>query len=118
MEVTYRTSFKDELKSCRMLTAGVAVCTAGFMVLFLASLVRGSLKWHFLLFAIPLWTLFLPKKIGVSSKGIVWRGRLISWEELEFAGEENGKLVFKHRDLEFRIPKKVVQRVDWVKACS
>ena len=84
----------------------------------LASLARGNPMWWILLFIPVLWLPFLPKKIGVGSKGIVWRGMLISWEELEFIGEENGKLVFKHRDLEFRIPKKVVQRVDQVKACS
>jgi len=114
----YRTSFKDELKFCRIFTLGVIVCTAGVMVMFLASLARGNSMWWILLVIPALWLPFLPKKIGVSSKGIVWRGRLISWEELEFIGEENGKFVFKHRDLEFRIPKKVVHRVDQVKACS
>ncbi len=114
-------SFKDELKSCRILTLGMIVCTISFVVLFLASLAKGNPMWYIPIFVLTFWILSLLKKIVVSEKGIIWRGKLISWEELKFAGEENDKLVFKHGCMEFRIPKEVIRRINHVerrKPCS
>ena len=103
------TSFKDELKACKVLTIGVIVCTISVGAVFVDSLIRGHPLWFLVLSLLVIWVSLTPKKIKVCEDGIVRLGRLISWRDLKLVGEENGKLVFKYRNLELRIPREIVK---------
>ena len=107
-EVVFWTSFKDELKACRILTLGVFFYTFVITLLFASSLIEGKVFWNILLTLPVVWVHVVPKRIGVCKEGIVRFGRIIRWKDLKIIGEENGKLVFQYEDLELRIPKDLV----------
>ena len=106
------TSFRDELKACKMLTIGVLTYTICVVVMFTDSLIKGNPLWLFVSSLPVVWMLLAPKRIRVCKEGIVRLGRLIPWRDLKLIGEDNGKLVFKHDDFELRVPREVIRYVD------
>ena len=106
--IEFRTSFKDELKACKIWTLGVMVYTFSAVLLFIESVLKGNPLWFLLLSLLVVWITLVPKKIRICKDGIIRLGRLIPWRALRFVGEENGRLVFKYGDLELRIPKDLV----------
>ena len=102
------TSFRDELKACRILTLGVVFYTFIVVFLFVVSSIKGEQLWYLLLTLLVVWVRLVPKKIRICKEGTVRLGRLISWRYLKLVGEENGKFVFKYGDLELRIPRDLV----------
>jgi hypothetical protein len=111
MEMEFWTSFSDELKAYKILTMGVIVYTISVVVLFVDSLIKGKQLWFIVALLPAVWMILAPKKIKVYDEGIYRCGRLIRWEELKLINEENGKFVFKYKDLEIRIPREVVRRL-------
>jgi len=106
--VEFWTSFRDELKACRILTLGVVFYTFTVVFLFVVSSIKGEQLWYLLLTLPVVWVHLIPKKMRICKDGIVRLGRLIPWRDLKLIGEENGKFVFKYEDLELRIPKDLV----------
>jgi hypothetical protein len=111
-ETVFWTSFRDELKVCKILTLGVVVYTFSVVLIFVVSVLKGNPLWFLLLSLLVVWITLAPKRIKVCKDGIVRFGRLILWRDLKLVGEENGKLLFKYRDLELRIPKDLVREHD------